>query len=366
MIQYQTVVPSLLSASVASSRIKPQPPSLRVVVTLPRVAGPTRDVARRDRRRHDGRVRRPRVATSTPRRVDVDAFAPSPAGLRALDARLASRAALAGHALCARRRRERTLEVVDALNASPEALEHARRWAAHVSARGDAATRGRGDGEDARGRGGADVRETGGDGGRRTTASAERGREEEEGEGEEERRRRARRKAATASTKRVDVSTLDVFASARVTKAWEHPDAEKLWCENIDLGEKGTRQICSGLRAFKTKEQMEGARVCVIVNVKPGKLRDVKSDGLVLCASNADHTEVDFVIPPEGAAIGERVAFPGFEGEPEEVLNPKKKQLEAVCLDLKTNAEGVACYKDVPFTTSAGACTSSLKNCFIK
>lgn len=172
-------------------------------------------------------------------------------------------------------------------------------------------------------------------------------------------------KAATASTKRVDVSTLDVRVG-RVTKAWEHPDAEKLWCENIDLGEKGVRQICSGLRAFKTKEQMEGARVCVIVNVKPGKLRDVKSDGLVLCASNADHTEVDFVIPPEGAAIGERVAFPGFEGEPEEVLNPKKKQLDAVCLDLKTNAEGVACYKDVPFTTSAGACTSSLKNCFIK
>ena len=161
------------------------------------------------------------------------------------------------------------------------------------------------------------------------------------------------------------MSTLDVRVG-RVTKAWEHPDAEKLWCENIDLGEKGVRQICSGLRAFKTKEQMEGARVCVIVNVKPGKLRDVKSDGLVLCASNADHTEVDFVIPPEGAAIGERVAFPGFEGEPEEVLNPKKKQLDAVCLDLKTNAEGVACYKDVPFTTSAGACTSSLKNCFIK
>ena len=46
-----------------------------------------------------------------------------------------------------------------------------------------------------------------------------------------------------------------------ITKAWEHPDADKLWVENIDLGEKGVRQICSGLRAFKTKEQMEGARV---------------------------------------------------------------------------------------------------------
>jgi len=295
-------------------------------------------------------------------RVDVAAFAPSPAGLRALDDHLASRAALAGHAL-SRADAACYASVVDALNASPEALTHARRWAAHVSARGDAARAGAATARTLEGAASPTFERPA------ATANAEDASASEDGKKKKEKEKKTKKasegKAATASTKRVDVSTLDVRVG-RVTKAWEHPDAEKLWCENIDLGEKGVRQICSGLRAFKTKEQMEGARVCVIVNVKPGKLRDVKSDGLVLCASNADHTEVDFVIPPEGAAIGERVAFPGFEGEPEEVLNPKKKQLDAVCLDLKTNAEGVACYKDVPFTTSAGACTSSLKNCFIK
>ena len=74
-------------------------------------------------------------------RVDVAAFAPSPAGLRALDDHLASRAALAGHAL-SRADAACYASVVDALNASPEALTHARRWAAHVSARGDAARAG--------------------------------------------------------------------------------------------------------------------------------------------------------------------------------------------------------------------------------
>ena len=292
-------------------------------------------------------------------RVDVAAFAPSPAGLRALDDHLASRAALAGHAL-SRADAACYASVVDALNASPEALTHARRWAAHVSARGDAARAGAATARTLEHAAAPTFERP------TTTTEGATATPSEDGKKKKEKKERtSEAKAPTASTKRVDVSTLDVRVG-RVTKAWEHPDAEKLWCENIDLGEKGVRQICSGLRAFKTKEQMEGARVCVIVNVKPGKLRDVKSDGLVLCASNADHTEVDFVIPPEGAAIGERVAFPGFEGEPEEVLNPKKKQLDAVCLDLKTNAEGVACYKDVPFTTSAGACTSSLKNCFIK
>lgn len=60
--------------------------------------------------------------------------------------------------------------------------------------------------------------------------------------------------------------------------------------------------------------------------------------------------------PPEGAAIGERVVFQGFEGEPDDVLNPKKKIWESVQPDLKTNSELVAQYKEVPFTTSTGVC----------
>lgn len=60
--------------------------------------------------------------------------------------------------------------------------------------------------------------------------------------------------------------------------------------------------------------------------------------------------------PPEGAQIGERVTFPGYEGEPDEVLNPKKKIWETVQPELATTEELVAVYKDVPFTTSTGVC----------
>lgn len=57
----------------------------------------------------------------------------------------------------------------------------------------------------------------------------------------------------------------------------------------------------------------------------------------VLCASNAAHDQVDPVNPPEGAAIGERITFEGFAGEPEPVLNPKKKIFEKLAPDLQTN-----------------------------
>lgn len=63
---------------------------------------------------------------------------------------------------------------------------------------------------------------------------------------------------------------------------------------------------------------------------------------------------------------GAQVTFAGYDGPPEEVLNPKKKQLEAVFPFLATDGAGVANYKGVPFTTSAGVCTARLLNAHVK
>lgn len=65
------------------------------------------------------------------------------------------------------------------------------------------------------------------------------------------------------------------------------------------------------------------------------------------------------VEPPKSAAVGERVTFPGFDGKPDDVLNPKKGVWETLQVDLHSNADRVACYKDTPFTTSDGVCTVS-------
>jgi len=71
-----------------------------------------------------------------------------------------------------------------------------------------------------------------------------------------------------------------------------------------------------------------------------------------------------FVTPPDAAPVGERVCFEGFPGEPES--NPKriqkKKAWETCMPDLATDAEGVACYRGVPFATAAGKCTAAIKS----
>mmetsp|Transcript_17453 Transcript_17453/g.19651 ORF Transcript_17453/g.19651 Transcript_17453/m.19651 type:complete len:89 (+) Transcript_17453:1-267(+) len=76
---------------------------------------------------------------------------------------------------------------------------------------------------------------------------------------------------------------------------------------------------------------------------------------MVMCAANDD--AVEFVEPPADAAIGERVMFEGYDGEPAtENQIIKKKMLDAIFPDLKTDDDGVATYKGVPFATSAGVC----------
>ncbi|PSS19310.1 Methionine--tRNA ligase [Actinidia chinensis var. chinensis] len=156
----------------------------------------------------------------------------------------------------------------------------------------------------------------------------------------------------------ISISRLNIRVGL-ITKAQKHPDADSLYVEEIDVGEGQPRTVVSGLVKFIPLEDMQNRKVCVLCNLKPATMRGIKSQAMVLAASNSDHTKVELVEPPPDAAVGERVSFPGFEGDPDDVLNPKKKVWETVQLDLHTDKELVAFYKDVPFTTSAGVCKVS-------
>ncbi|KAH7284556.1 hypothetical protein KP509_34G059700 [Ceratopteris richardii] len=163
----------------------------------------------------------------------------------------------------------------------------------------------------------------------------------------------------------VSISALDIRVGL-IVKVWKHPSADALFVEEIDLGEGSVRQVVSGLARYLKEEDLLNRKVVLIANVKPGKLRDVMSSGLVLCASNSDHSSVEPLIVPDGAVVGEKITFAGYEGKPEEVLNPKKKQLEKIFPDLCTDDSGLAIYKGVSFMTSAGPCRSTLLNAIVR
>ena len=76
-----------------------------------------------------------------------------------------------------------------------------------------------------------------------------------------------------------------------IISAEKHPKADRLLVEQIDLGEE-TRQIVSGIAASFSPEDVVGKKVIVVTNLKPVKLRGVESQGMILCASNADDVTI--------------------------------------------------------------------------
>lgn len=55
-----------------------------------------------------------------------------------------------------------------------------------------------------------------------------------------------------------------------------------------------------------------------------------------------------------------------YDAEPEAQLNPKKKIFEKISPDLRTNADGIAQYRSVPFMTSKGSVVSKLTDAAVK
>lgn len=81
--------------------------------------------------------------------------------------------------------------------------------------------------------------------------------------------------------------------------------SKKLLCSQVKIGSQ-VRQIVSGIKAHYTPEEMVGKKVMVVTNLKPAKLAGVMSEGMLLCAEDAEGS-LSLMIPekemPSGAEI---------------------------------------------------------------
>ncbi len=139
---------------------------------------------------------------------------------------------------------------------------------------------------------------------------------------------------AEPPAERSPLSEMD-FGVGVIVEAWPHPESDKLWCEKISFGPgEPVREIASGLRAHFSHAEMVSRRVVVVRNLKSRKLAGFASNGMVLCATGpGDNGRVEFVEPPEGAQLGERVRFAGHEGaaaEPNRVDKKKVRRARSV------------------------------------
>jgi len=87
--------------------------------------------------------------------------------------------------------------------------------------------------------------------------------------------------------------TIDDFAkvqliTAKVLACERVPKADKLLKSTLDVGNGETRTVVSGIAKAYTPEEMVGKTVILVANLKPAKLRGIMSEGMILCASDAE------------------------------------------------------------------------------
>ncbi|MDE5865974.1 MAG: methionine--tRNA ligase subunit beta [Lachnospiraceae bacterium] len=95
------------------------------------------------------------------------------------------------------------------------------------------------------------------------------------------------------------------FQIGEILECKEVPKSKKLLCSQVRIGSQ-TKQILSGIKQHYSAEEMVGKKVMVLVNLQPREIAGMMSEGMLLCAEDADGN-LALMIPekamPSGAEI---------------------------------------------------------------
>eukprot|EP00667_Euglena_gracilis_P003859 EG_transcript_3873 len=172
--------------------------------------------------------------------------------------------------------------------------------------------------------------------------------------------------AAKPARKEADDATALDIRVGRVLTVQKHSDSDTLYVESVDVGEAKPRQIVSGLVKYVSEEQLQGTLVLVMCNLSPATLKGVESDGMLLCACDAAG---NLQLPqlPVGSEAGQQVTFPPLEGLGFLEGQPlAKRKVQKLMKDLRTDENGMLCWKECKFTLPGGVCVSTIVNGVVK
>ncbi|KAL3680958.1 hypothetical protein R1sor_023914 [Riccia sorocarpa] len=135
----------------------------------------------------------------------------------------------------------------------------------------------------------------------------------------------------------------------------DHPLSEKLYICKVEISDGQIRQVVAGLKKFLAPSDLQGKKVCVILNLKPAKLAGQLSEAMILAGdANVDGNETVKVLePPADASVGDRVYLKGYTPSASPAKQLSSKVWEKVVPLLKVEG-GVATYDKIPLVTSSG------------
>lgn len=149
--------------------------------------------------------------------------------------------------------------------------------------------------------------------------------------------------------------------------------SDKLYLEEIDVGDEKLRTVLSGLRGKVPLEDMTGL-VAVVCNLKPRKMQGIKSEAMVLAAVGETATEL--LRPAAGSIVGSRINFDGIDMSAGGIASGNalnkgagKKALEAILTDatFATTTQREAAFRGHIMSTENGEVTvKTVSNAKIK
>lgn len=92
---------------------------------------------------------------------------------------------------------------------------------------------------------------------------------------------------------------------AEVLEVEDHPDADKLYVLKVKIRDE-ERTIVAGVKHHYSKEELIGKKIIVFTNLKPAVLRGVKSEGMLLAASEGD--KVVLLTPEKDIGSGAKIS----------------------------------------------------------
>ena len=94
---------------------------------------------------------------------------------------------------------------------------------------------------------------------------------------------------------------------AEIQNVEDIPKADKLYKLYINVGEEN-RTICAGIKKFYSHDDLKGKKIIIVANLAPRKMRGIESQGMLLAASNKDHTKISLISPDQDIEPGSIVS----------------------------------------------------------
>jgi len=103
-----------------------------------------------------------------------------------------------------------------------------------------------------------------------------------------------------------DFEKLDI-RTAEILEAEPIEGADKLYKLKVDLGTE-TRTLVAGLKSNYQTDELEGKRCIVLANLEPRTIKGIESQGMILAASNEDHSEIQLLQTDGALDAGKKIS----------------------------------------------------------